>query len=54
MLFFVFIFYFFLKLGFTALIIASIKGHFEIVKFLIENNADVNIQDEVFYFFYFF
>jgi ankyrin repeat protein len=23
-------------------------GHFEIFKFLIENNADINIQDNVF------
>jgi ankyrin repeat protein len=32
--------------------IASSFGHFEIIKFLIENNADINIQDEVFYLFY--
>jgi hypothetical protein len=27
---------------------AAYNGHFEIVKLLIKNNADVNIQDEVF------
>jgi ankyrin repeat protein len=29
---------------------ASYNGHFEIVNFLIENNADVNIKDKVFFF----
>jgi ankyrin repeat protein len=33
----------------TALIKVSLNGHFEIVKLLIENNADVNIQDKVFF-----
>jgi hypothetical protein len=27
----------------------SLYGHFEIVKLLIENNADVNIQEKVFF-----
>jgi hypothetical protein len=31
---------------------ASSDGEFEIAEFLIENNADVNIQDEVFFFIY--
>jgi ankyrin repeat protein len=39
------------KNGTTALIYASEIGHFEIVKLLIENYAEVNIQDEVFIFF---
>jgi hypothetical protein len=30
---------------------ASYDGYFEIAKFLIENNADVNIKDKVFLFF---
>jgi ankyrin repeat protein len=29
---------------------ASLNGHLEIVKFLFENNADINIQDDVFLF----
>jgi ankyrin repeat protein len=37
----------FFKDGRTALIIASEYGHFEIVKFFIENDADVNIQTKV-------
>jgi hypothetical protein len=28
---------------------ASYNGYFEIAKFLMENNADVNIQDNVFF-----
>jgi hypothetical protein len=32
--------------------LASIIGNFEIVKFLIENNADLNIQDNVFFYFF--
>jgi hypothetical protein len=47
---FIFIYYYFFKYGFTALTSASYYGHFEILKLLIENNADVNIQDEVFFF----
>jgi len=31
---------------FTALIAASNYGHFEIVKYLVEHNADVNQQDK--------
>jgi ankyrin repeat protein len=27
---------------------AALNGHFEILKFLIENNADVNLQNKVF------
>jgi ankyrin repeat protein len=30
---------------------ASLYGNFEIVKLLIENNADTNIQNEVFFYF---
>jgi hypothetical protein len=33
--------------------IASYYGYFEILKFLIENNADVNIQDNVLFLFFF-
>jgi hypothetical protein len=33
----------------AALSIASKKGKFEILKFLIENAADVNMKDEVFF-----
>jgi ankyrin repeat protein len=29
--------------------IAAEKAHFEIVKFLIENNADINFQNKVFF-----
>jgi ankyrin repeat protein len=36
------------KNGNTVLISASYNGHFEIVKLLINNNADLNIQDKVF------
>lgn len=32
--------------GRTALIVASIMGHFDIVKYLVENGADVNLKDE--------
>jgi hypothetical protein len=32
---------------------ASLYDHFEIVKFLIENNADVNIKDKVFLLFFY-
>jgi hypothetical protein len=49
-----FIFIIIKKNGNTSLIIAAEKGHFEIVKSLIENNADINIQDNVFYFFILF
>jgi hypothetical protein len=38
------------KNGTTALMIASYKDYFEIVKILIENNADKNIQNKVFFF----
>jgi hypothetical protein len=30
------------------------NGNFKIAKFLIENNADVNIQDDVFFNFFYF
>ena len=33
----------------TALILASLKGHINIVKYLIENGADVNIKNNVSY-----
>jgi ankyrin repeat protein len=33
---------------------ASMRGFFEIAKFLIENGADVNIQSRVFFFFWIF
>jgi hypothetical protein len=33
---------------------ASQNGRFEIVELLIENDADVNIQENVFFFFCFF
>jgi hypothetical protein len=45
-------FYYYLKFGDTALIYASHYGYFEIVKFLIENNAEVNIQNKVFFYIY--
>ena len=32
--------------GETALVLASINGHFEIVKYLVEHGADVNVQDK--------
>jgi ankyrin repeat protein len=32
---------------------ASKHGHFKIAKFLIENNADINIQNKVFFFYLF-
>jgi ankyrin repeat protein len=38
-------------MGWTALMDASCEGNFEIVKFLIENNADVNIKNKVLFFF---
>jgi ankyrin repeat protein len=47
-IFFYFIIFF--KYGSTALMYASIYCHFENVKLLIENNADLNIQNGVFIF----
>jgi ankyrin repeat protein len=41
----VFIFIFIFQNGYTALMIAAEKNHFEIVKLLIENNADINIHN---------
>jgi ankyrin repeat protein len=38
----------------TALIIASKNGNFKVLNFLIENNADMNIQDEVFFLIFYF
>jgi ankyrin repeat protein len=46
-----FLFHFY-KDGNTALIYASCEGHFEIVKLLIANNADMNIQHKVFLYLY--
>jgi ankyrin repeat protein len=40
--------------GTTALMYASEYGNFVIAKILIENNADKNIQDKVFFFFFVF
>jgi hypothetical protein len=40
------------KFGTTALIHAAEKENFKILKFLIENNSDINIQDKVFFLFY--
>jgi ankyrin repeat protein len=48
-LFYFIIFIIIYKYDTTALMIASEKKNFEIVKLLIENNADVNIQDKVFF-----
>jgi ankyrin repeat protein len=45
---------FFFKYGYTALMYASQIGHSEIAKFLIENNANVNIQNDVFLSFFLF
>jgi ankyrin repeat protein len=50
LLFFLFSSLFIIKYGYTALMFASKKGYFEIVKLLIENNADVNFQNKVFFF----
>jgi ankyrin repeat protein len=47
-------FYFYVKNGRTALMLASQQGDFKIVNLLIENNADLNIQDDVFFFLNFF
>jgi ankyrin repeat protein len=44
----------FFKNGTAALMYVSENGYFDIVKFLIANNADMNIQDNVFIFFNFF
>jgi ankyrin repeat protein len=38
-----------IKYGNTALIYASENGFFEIANLLIENNADVNTQNKVFF-----
>jgi ankyrin repeat protein len=39
-------------LGNTALMVALEENNFEIAKLLIENNAEVNVQNNVFIFFY--
>jgi ankyrin repeat protein len=41
------LFLFNFKDGDTALIEASKKGHFEVLKLLIENGGDLNIQNKV-------
>jgi ankyrin repeat protein len=35
--------------GYTALIIAAENGDFQIVKLLMENNADINFHNKVFF-----
>lgn len=34
--------------GYTALMYATLMGHFEVVDVLVEHKADVNVQDEVY------
>jgi ankyrin repeat protein len=48
-IFFLLLLYSNVKSGYTALIIASEQGQFENVKLLIENNADLNVQNKVFF-----
>ena len=48
------ILFFFLKAGWTPLHKAAEKGFEEIVKLFIEHHANVNIQNKVFSFFFFF
>ena len=38
---------FILQNGVTALIIASQEGHYEVAEILIQQGANVNLQDEV-------
>ena len=42
----IYIFFFFFLSGYTALIEASVEGHVEVVKVLLANEADVNVQTE--------
>ena len=40
----IYIFFFFFLSGWTALMSASEEGHVEVVKMLLANGADVNVQ----------
>ena len=43
----IYIFFFFFLSGGTALMDASSEGHVEVVKMLLANGADVNVQDNM-------